>query len=66
MLYEYKNDYLTPYEVADELYISLTTVYNLLRARKLPGFKVGKLWKIPRDGLEKVVYGKDILIKMWL
>ena len=31
MLTDY-TDYLTPYEAADEFGISLTTVYNLLRA----------------------------------
>ena len=50
-------DYLTPYEVADELCVSLTTVYNLLREKKLPGFKVGKVWRIPKDALERVIYG---------
>lgn len=36
------NDYMTPIEIADEFGISLTTVYNLLRFGKLPGFKIGK------------------------
>ncbi len=51
------NDYLTPYEAAYELDVSLTTIYNLLRSKKLPGFKVGKVWRIPRDALEKLIYG---------
>jgi excisionase family DNA binding protein len=55
MLSDY-SDYLTPYEVADELCLSLTTVYNLLRAGKLPGFKVGKSWRVPREMLERIVY----------
>ena len=50
-------DYLTSYEVADELCVSLTTVYNLLREKKLPGFKVGKVWRIPKEALERVIYG---------
>lgn len=56
MIRDYKNDYLTPEEVADELYVSLTTVYNLLRAGKLPGFKVGRIWRIPKDSLERIIY----------
>lgn len=56
MISDYK-DYLTPYEASYELDISLTTVYNLLRSKKLPGFKVGKVWRIPRDALEKLIYG---------
>ena len=55
MLTDY-SDYLTPYDVAEELGLSLTTVYNLLRAGKLPGFKVGKSWRIPKDALERVIY----------
>ena len=50
------DDYLTPQEVADEFDISLTTVYNLLRSRKLPGFKIGKKWFILREKVEMMVY----------
>lgn len=50
------SDYLTPYDVADELGLSLTTVYNLLRAKKIPGSKIGKSWRIPKDALEEVIY----------
>lgn len=55
MLSDY-NDYLTPYDVAYELGLALTTVYNLLRAGKLPGVKVGRSWRIPRDALERFIY----------
>ena len=55
MLSDY-NDYLTPYEAAYELALSLTTIYNLLRSKKLPGFKVGRVWRIPKDALEKLIY----------
>ncbi|MBD5145435.1 MAG: helix-turn-helix domain-containing protein [Ruminococcus sp.] len=50
------NDYLTPYEAAYELSLSLTTIYNLLRSKKLPGFKVGRTWRIPKEALEKLLY----------
>ncbi len=56
MITDFQNDYLTPYDVADELCVSLTTVYNLLREGKLPGFKVWRIWRIPRDALERVIY----------
>lgn len=61
MITDFQNDYLTPYDVADELCVSLTTVYNLLRESKLPGFKVGRIWRIPRDALERVIYGDEYL-----
>ena len=50
-------DYLIPYEAADELCLSLTTVYNLLRAKKIPGFKLGRSWRIPKDALIDFIYG---------
>lgn len=62
MITDFQNDYLTPYDVADELCVSLTTVYNLLREGKLPGFKVGRIWRIPKDALERVIYGDDHLL----
>ncbi|MCM1525449.1 MAG: helix-turn-helix domain-containing protein [Ruminococcus sp.] len=43
MITDFQNDYLIPYDVSDELCVSLTTVYNLLRTGKLPGFKVGRI-----------------------
>lgn len=61
MITDFQSDYLTPYDAADELCVSLTTVYNLLRAGKLPGFKVGRIWRIPRDALERVIYGDYLL-----
>lgn len=50
------DEYMTPQEVADEFDISLTTVYNLLRSGKLPGFKIGKKWFILREKVEMMVY----------
>ena len=50
------NDYLTPYEASYELGVSLTTIYKLLKSKELPGVKVGKVWRIPRDALEKLIY----------
>ncbi len=51
------NDYLTPYEVAYELSLSLTTIYKLLRSKELPGVKVGRFWRIPKEDLEKLFCG---------
>lgn len=50
------NDYLTPYEAAYELSLSLTTIYKLLKNKQLPGFKVGRVWRIPKEDLEKLFY----------
>lgn len=58
MLSDYPKDYLTPEEAAYELDLTRTTIYNLLRNGKFPGFKVGKVWRIPKDSLEKMMYGQ--------
>ena len=39
---------LTPEEVAHILKVKPVTVYRALRAGKMPGRKVGRLWRIPR------------------
>ena len=59
MLTDY-TDYLTPYEAADEFGISLTTVYNLLSAKKIPGVKIGKSWRILKDAMEEFIYRDEI------
>lgn len=46
--------YITPEEVADELGLSLTTVYNLLRKGELPGVKIGRKWFILREKIERL------------
>ena len=56
IMIKYYNDYMTPIEVADELGIALTTVYNLLRSGELPGFKVGKKWFVLREKMERMMY----------
>ena len=57
MLNDY-TDYLTPYEISEEFGLSLTTIYNLLRSKKIPGFKIGRSWRIPRDAMEDYIYGE--------
>lgn len=43
-----------PEEIADELGLSLTTVYNLLRKGKLPWVKIGRKWFILREKIERL------------
>ena len=40
------NQYLTPREVMDLLYIGKNTLYQLLNSGQLKGFRIGKLWRI--------------------
>lgn len=54
MYFNTNDKYITPEEVADELGLSLTTVYNLLRKGQLPGVKVGRKWLILREKIERI------------
>jgi excisionase family DNA binding protein len=38
-------------EVAELLHVSPRTAYDYLRARKIPGRKVGKTWLVPEQQL---------------
>ena len=44
---------LTPHEIAKILKIHAFTVTRLARTGKLPGFKVGGIWRFRKDQFEK-------------
>jgi excisionase family DNA binding protein len=46
---------LTPTETAERLGISPLTVAHMLRAGRLPGVKVGRLWRIREADLDEYV-----------
>src|SRR5215212_8775514 len=48
---------LTPEEAAAYLRVTPQTVYRLVRAGKLPGVKVGHLWRLRRVDLEAHLAG---------
>lgn len=48
-----ESDILTLEELARYLQIHRTTCYRLIRARKLPGFKVGRDWRVNEKSLER-------------
>ena len=49
------NDILRIEDVMEYLNIGKNTIYGLLQSGELKGFKIGKLWKIPRKALEEYV-----------
>ena len=49
--------FLTPEEVADLLRVSRRTVYNWLRSGQLPALRIGKVWRIRREDIER--QGRD-------
>jgi len=46
-------EFLTVKEVASMLRISKISIWRWLKSGKLPGFKLGKEWRIPRKDLDK-------------
>lgn len=50
---------LTPDEVAERLGLSPITVGHMLRAGKLPGFKLGYLWRIRVAELDAYIVDKS-------
>lgn len=46
-------DHLTPKEVMEELAIGRNTFYRLVNTGELPAFRIGKLWRVKREDLEK-------------
>jgi len=51
------NDYeiLNTDEVMDYLGIGRNTMYELLKEKKIKAFKIGKVWKIPKEALDEYV-----------
>lgn len=47
----------TPADVADILQMPVNTVLNFLRAKKLPGIKIGREWRIPDNDLQSYIDG---------
>lgn len=48
---EIENEFLTPEEVMNLLWIGRNTFYKLVNSGKLPAFRIGKLWRVRREDL---------------
>ena len=55
---EWKERILTADEVAVILRVLPKTVRSLLRAGKLPGVKVGRVWRIREEALTRYLQGE--------
>lgn len=49
-----ENEYLTPKEVMNLLYIGKNTFYQLVHSGELPAIRIGKLWRVKREALLKL------------
>ncbi len=61
-LYSTKEDYtsndeqlITLEDMCEQLMISETTAYKLLRSKKIAAFKIGCNWKIPKSSISKYI-----------
>jgi excisionase family DNA binding protein len=46
---------LTPKQTAERLQLSEITILHWLRAKKLPGVKLGKLWRVRESDLHQFI-----------
>jgi excisionase family DNA binding protein len=46
---------LTPEQTAERLQLSEITIVHWLRAKKLPGVKLGKLWRVKESDLRQFI-----------
>lgn len=46
-------------EVADFFRVSNQTIYNMLKAGKLPAVKVGREWRFPREKIKAMVIEQE-------
>ena len=50
-MFEHHEDILTVPDVAETLYIGKNRVYELLQSGELKGFRIGRIWKIPKESI---------------
>lgn len=54
MLNQYQ-DIMTVFDVAESLNIGKNRVYELLENKELKGFRIGRVWKIPKEALQDYI-----------
>ncbi len=60
MLSDY-DDIMVVSDVAKILYIGKNRVYELLESGDLKGFRIGRVWKIPREAVQEYILIKSHL-----
>jgi len=53
-----QHKYLTVDELSDLLQVHKSTIYRLLKERKLPGFRVGSDWRFNVEEVERWLRGQ--------
>ncbi|MCI9345722.1 MAG: helix-turn-helix domain-containing protein [Lachnospiraceae bacterium] len=58
MLNDY-SDILTVAEIAETLYIGKNRVYELLENGSIKGFRIGRVWKVPKEALREYILSQS-------
>jgi len=53
--------FLTPQDVSDHLQVSVYTVRRWIKQGELPAYKVGRLWRIKREDLDRWLEQQRVL-----
>ena len=53
-----EKELLTVDEVAEILYLGKNTVYGLLRSGELQAIRFGRVWRIPKESIKKMINEK--------
>lgn len=48
-------DIITVPEIAGILYIGKNRVYELLESGAIKGFRIGRVWKVPKEALKEYI-----------
>ena len=49
---------LTVEELAETLYINRNSAYDLCRSGEVHAFRIGRVWKVPRQAVSDYIYEK--------
>ena len=60
MLEQYQ-DIMSVFDVAEALFIGKNRVYEMLEKNELKGFRIGRVWKIPREALHEYILTRSNL-----
>ncbi len=52
-------DIMTVFDVSEALFIGKNRVYELLEKGELKGFRIGRVWKIPKNNLEEYILNQS-------
>ena len=48
-------DLITVDELCEELMIGRNAAYSLLASNQIKGFRIGRIWKIPRESIQRYI-----------